>query len=70
MAAPEPTEVTVLLKAWSGADQTALDRLMPVAYGELRRIAHRYMRNERVGITLHSSLEGLLNSHFGGAGSR
>jgi len=62
MAAQEPSEVTVLLKAWSGGDQTALDRLMPAVYGELRRIAHRYMRNERVGNTLQTTA--LVNEAF------
>ena len=62
MAAQEPAEVTALLKAWSGGDQTALDRLMPVVYGELRRIAHRYMRSERVGNTLQTTA--LVNEAF------
>src|ERR1700687_1687116 len=62
MADPEPAEVTVLLKAWSGGDQAALDRLMPVVYGELRRIAHRYMRNERARNTLQTTA--LVNEAF------
>src|ERR1700687_3665232 len=62
MAAQEPAEVTVLLKAWSAGDQAALDRLMPVVYGELRRIAHRYMWKERVGNTLQTT--GLVNEAF------
>jgi RNA polymerase sigma factor (TIGR02999 family) len=62
MADPDSPEVTVLLKAWSGGDQAALDRLMPVVYGELRRIAHRYMRNERVGNTLQTTA--LVNEAF------
>ncbi len=45
MATPDPAEVTVLLKAWGGGDQAALDRLAPVVYDELRRIARHYMRN-------------------------
>src|SRR6266478_5043632 len=55
MADPESPEVTVLLKAWSDGDQAALDRLMPAVYGELRCIAHRYMRNERAGNTLQTT---------------
>jgi RNA polymerase sigma factor (TIGR02999 family) len=62
MAAQEPAEVTVLLKAWNEGDKTALDRLMPVVYGELRRIAHRYMRNERAGNTLQTTA--LVNEAF------
>ena len=62
MADPESAEVTVLLNAWSGGDQAALDRLMPVVYGELRRIAHRYMRNERAHNTLKTTA--LVNEAF------
>ena len=62
MADPDSPEVTGLLKAWSGGDQAALDRLMPAVYGELRRIAHRYMRNERVGNTLQTTA--LVNEAF------
>jgi RNA polymerase sigma factor (TIGR02999 family) len=39
--------VTRLLVAWRGGDAAALDRLLPFVYAELRRVAHRYMRDER-----------------------
>jgi RNA polymerase sigma factor (TIGR02999 family) len=39
--------VTRLLVAWRGGDADALDRLLPLVYAELRRVAHRYMRDER-----------------------
>ena len=55
MNAPELAEVTVLLKAWSGGDRAALDRLTPIVYDELRRMARRYMRNERAGNTLQTT---------------
>ena len=42
-------EVSSLLRAWSGGDESALDRLMPLVYDELRRLAHRYMTRERAG---------------------
>src|SRR5262249_30683259 len=45
-------EVTGLLKAWSGGDQAALERLADQVYSELHRIARRDMRNERGGNTL------------------
>ena len=48
-------EVTGLLKAWSGGDQTALDRLTSLVHGELHRLARRYMRNERAGNTLQTT---------------
>jgi len=47
--------VTQLLLAWSGGDRGALADLIPVVYGELRRIAARYLRHERVGHTLQAT---------------
>jgi RNA polymerase sigma factor (TIGR02999 family) len=46
---PESPEITELLKAWGSGDAAALDRLTPLVYDELRRLARRYMRNERAG---------------------
>ena len=43
-ALPEPREVTALLRDWSGGDREALERLMPLVYGELRRLAASYLR--------------------------
>jgi len=51
-------EVTGLLKAWSGGDPAALERLADQVYNELRRIARRYMRNERAGNTLQTTALG------------
>jgi RNA polymerase sigma factor (TIGR02999 family) len=48
-------EVSALLLAWSAGDQDALDRLTPIVYNELRRLASRFMRNERAGHTLQST---------------
>lgn len=48
-------EVTSLLKAWSQGDASALDRLTPLLYDELRRLAHGYMRHERAGHTLQTT---------------
>jgi RNA polymerase sigma factor (TIGR02999 family) len=42
-------EITALIRAWGGGDQTALDRLTPLVYDELRRIARRYMRSQGAG---------------------
>lgn len=44
--------VTQLLIRWSGGDQAALDKLIPLVYGELRRLASNYLRRERQGHTL------------------
>ena len=48
-------EVTLLLQAWRGGDEGALAKLVPLVYGELHRIAHRYMARERVGHTLQTT---------------
>jgi RNA polymerase sigma factor (TIGR02999 family) len=55
MGAPGSAEVTGLLKASSSGDRAALDRLTPVVYDELRRMARRYMRQERAGATLQTT---------------
>ena len=48
-------EITRLLNEWGGGDQEALDRLYPLVYAELRRLARRYMRREREGHTLQTT---------------
>jgi len=50
-----PAEITRLLRAWGDGDPAALDRLTPVVYAELRRMARRYMRREREGHTLQTT---------------
>ena len=55
MLETKSTEITALLKAWSVGDATALDRLTPLLYDELRHLAHRYMRHERAGHTLQTT---------------
>ena len=48
-------DITGLLMAWGGGDKAALDRLMPLVYEELRRLARRQMRRERQGDTLQTT---------------
>jgi RNA polymerase sigma factor (TIGR02999 family) len=48
-------DVTELLHAWSQGDREALDRLMPLVYGELKRMAHRYLGRERGGHALQTT---------------
>ncbi len=55
MTRPAPEEVSQLLLDWSNGDQAALDKVMPVVYQELRRLAHHYMRKERAGHTLQTT---------------
>jgi RNA polymerase sigma factor (TIGR02999 family) len=52
---PSGTDVSVLLREWSGGDQTALERLTPIVYRELHRLAGRYMRHERPGHSLQTT---------------
>jgi RNA polymerase sigma factor (TIGR02999 family) len=51
-----------LLKAWSQGDVSALNRLTPLLYDELRRLAHRYVRHERAGQSLQTTA--LLNEAY------
>ncbi len=55
MSALPPREITRLLQAWRHGEQAALDRLIPLVYDELHRLAHRYMRYERVGHPLQTT---------------
>ncbi len=55
MPQASPEEVTGLLLAWSEGEQTALEKLMPLVYAELHRLAKRYMRREHAGHTLQTS---------------
>lgn len=48
-------EVTQLLLDWSNGDKRALNKLMPLVYDELRRLAHRYMSREREGHTMQTT---------------
>jgi RNA polymerase sigma factor (TIGR02999 family) len=50
-----PKTVTRLLLDWTQGDQQALDKLMPLVYDELRRLARSYMRRERPGHTLQTT---------------
>ncbi len=52
---PSPGEVSGLLRAWSDGDRGALDRLTPIVYNELHRLAQRYMRRERPGHSLQAT---------------
>src|SRR6266478_4456356 len=48
-------DISTLLRAWSDGDQGALDRLTPIVYNELHRLAHRYMKRERPGHSLQTT---------------
>jgi RNA polymerase sigma factor (TIGR02999 family) len=48
-------DISALLRVWSGGDQSALERLTPVVYDELHRLARRYMKRERPGHSLQAT---------------
>jgi len=52
---PPIGEVSGLLRAWGDGDRGALDRLTPIVYDELRRLASHYMRGERPGHSLQAT---------------
>ena len=52
---PSLGEISRLLRAWSDGDSGALDKLTPLVYEELRRLARRYMRRERAGHSLQTT---------------
>jgi RNA polymerase sigma factor (TIGR02999 family) len=54
-AEPVRDDVSALLRAWSGGDERALAQLTPIVYDELRRLARRYMKRERVGHSLQTT---------------
>jgi len=47
-----PSDIGALLDGWRRGDRDALERLLPLVYAELRRIAARQLKNERPGHTL------------------
>jgi RNA polymerase sigma-70 factor (ECF subfamily) len=55
MTTDSPKEVSLLLLAWSHGDQEALDKLVPLVYQELHRLAHRYISRERAGNTMQTT---------------
>jgi len=55
-------DITDMLLDWGKGDRAALDRVMPLIYQELRRMAHRQMRRERAGNTMQTT--GLINEAY------
>ena len=52
---PARGDVSKLLRAWSDGDQRALERLTPIVYDELHRLAQRHMKRERDGHSLQTT---------------
>ncbi len=53
--AADSGEISALLRAWSDGDQGALDKLTPIVYRELHRLARHYMQRERAGHSLQAT---------------
>jgi RNA polymerase sigma factor (TIGR02999 family) len=51
----EASEITQMLREWSGGKQEALDNLLPLVYDELHRQAANFLRKERLGHTLQTT---------------
>jgi RNA polymerase sigma factor (TIGR02999 family) len=55
MSSTSTHEITQLLRAWEGGDKASLDKLIPMVYKELHRLAHRYMAEQAPGHTLQTT---------------
>ena len=55
MTHPAPHQITQLLEDWSNGDKSAYDKLIPLVYDELHRLAHHHMSGERAGHTLQTT---------------
>lgn len=55
MNAASPQDVTDLLLAWGNGDAAAMEKLMPMVYAELHRLARHYMQGESPGQTLQTT---------------
>jgi RNA polymerase sigma factor (TIGR02999 family) len=62
MEAGDSSDITELLKSWALGDAAALNRLTELVYEDLRRIAHRYMQDERAGNSIQTT--GLINEAY------
>lgn len=62
MAPPNPEGVTRLLQEWRAGDDSALQRLIPLVYRDLRRLARRCLHGDRMGQTLQTT--GLVNEAY------
>jgi RNA polymerase sigma-70 factor (ECF subfamily) len=55
LASTNGQDITELLTAWGGGDQAAFERLVPLVYAELKRIARRHMNRESEGHVLQTT---------------
>lgn len=52
---PAPGDITNLLRVWSDGDERAFERLIPLVYDELHRMALRYLAGERSNVSLQAT---------------
>jgi RNA polymerase sigma-70 factor, ECF subfamily len=52
---PKANQITQLLQSWNQGDQSTIEKLVPLVYDELHRLAQRYMSDERPGHTLQTT---------------
>jgi RNA polymerase sigma factor (TIGR02999 family) len=62
MRAPSQKQITQMLVDWGNGDEAALEKLTPLVYSQLHRLARRYMMRERPGHSLQASA--LVNEAF------
>lgn len=62
MCDPSSQQVTELLQAWGRGEESVMDKLVPLVYAELHRLAHGYMNRERSDHTLQTTA--LLNEAY------
>jgi RNA polymerase sigma-70 factor (ECF subfamily) len=55
MSMPAAGEITQLLVAWGEGQESAVEKLTPLVYSELRRLAHRYVRGERPDASVNTT---------------
>jgi RNA polymerase sigma factor (TIGR02999 family) len=55
MNSPRSDQITELLQSWNDGDQGAIEKLMPLIYDELHRLAQQHMARERPGHTLQTT---------------
>jgi RNA polymerase sigma factor (TIGR02999 family) len=55
VASSDESDITKLLRSWSGGDRAALDQVAAVVYDELKRLAHDRLRGERPDHTLNTT---------------
>ena len=59
---PAAGDMRTILRAWSNGDQSALEKLTPIVYDELRRLARRHMQHERPGHGIQATFA--VSSHW------